>query len=58
MTISDAAATGGKLAGRFVLITGGRRVGGDLALMLATRGAHIAMTWRLLSARNDRQYHL
>ena len=38
MAVSDSDATDGKLAGRVVLITGGRRVGGDLALMLAARG--------------------
>ena len=42
---SDADATDGKLAGRIVLITGGRRVGSDLARMLADRGAHVAMTF-------------
>jgi pteridine reductase len=31
--------------GKVVLITGGRRVGGDLALMLADRGASVAMTY-------------
>ena len=45
MAVSDSDATDGKLAGRVVLITGGRRVGGDLALMLAARGARIAMTY-------------
>ena len=34
------------LKGKTVLITGGRRVGGDLALMLADRGANIALTYR------------
>jgi pteridine reductase len=33
------------LAGKGVLITGGRRVGGDLALLLADRGASVAMTY-------------
>jgi pteridine reductase len=33
------------LAGKVVLITGGRRVGGELALMLAARGSQIAMTY-------------
>ncbi len=33
------------LAGRVVLITGARRVGGKLALDLADRGAHIALTY-------------
>jgi pteridine reductase len=31
---------------KVVLITGGRRVGGELALWLAGRGAHIALTYR------------
>ena len=34
------------LDGKAVLITGGRRVGSELALMLADRGASIAMTYR------------
>lgn len=34
------------LSGKSVLITGGKRVGGDLALMLAERGANVAMTYR------------
>ena len=33
------------LPGKVVLITGGRRVGGDLALMLADRGADVALTY-------------
>jgi pteridine reductase len=33
------------LKGRTVLITGGRRVGGALALMLADRGANVALTY-------------
>jgi pteridine reductase len=33
------------LRGKVVLITGGRRVGGELALLLAGRGANIAMTY-------------
>jgi pteridine reductase len=33
------------LAGKAVLITGGRRVGADLALRLADRGAAVAMTY-------------
>jgi pteridine reductase len=36
----------GDLSGKVVLITGGRRVGSDLALLLASRGAHVAMTFR------------
>jgi pteridine reductase len=34
------------LRGKTALITGGRRVGGQLALLLARRGAHVAMTYR------------
>ncbi len=34
------------LAGKVALITGGRRVGGELALMLADVGTHVAMTYR------------
>jgi pteridine reductase len=41
----DNDATDGKLRGRIVLIAGGRRVGSDLALMLASRGANVAMTF-------------
>ena len=33
------------LAGKVALITGGRRIGGDLALRLADRGADVAMTY-------------
>jgi pteridine reductase len=39
------------LRGKVVLITGGRRVGGELALMLAGRGAHIAMTYHTSRTR-------
>ena len=35
-----------KLPGKAVLITGGRRVGGELARLLADRGAKLAMTYR------------
>jgi pteridine reductase len=45
MTESYADATDSKLKGRVVLITGGRRVGGELALLLAARGAIVAMTY-------------
>jgi pteridine reductase len=45
MAEPDGDATDGKLKGRVVLITGGRRVGADLALMLAARGANVAMTF-------------
>jgi NAD(P)-dependent dehydrogenase (short-subunit alcohol dehydrogenase family) len=34
-----------KLAGKCVLVTGGRRVGARLALMLAERGAHVALSY-------------
>jgi pteridine reductase len=34
------------LRGKTVLVTGGRRVGGELALMLADRGASVALTYR------------
>ena len=34
-----------RLEGKTVLITGGRRVGSDLAVRLASRGANIAMTY-------------
>jgi pteridine reductase len=45
-----AAETDGSLRGKVVLITGGRRVGSDLARMLANRGARIAMTYRFSRA--------
>jgi pteridine reductase len=45
MTVMDPGATDGRLAGRVVLITGGRRVGSDLARILAARGATVAMTY-------------
>jgi pteridine reductase len=35
----------GPLRGKVVLITGGRRVGSELAIMLAERGANVAMTY-------------
>jgi pteridine reductase len=54
MAVSDAGATDGKLAGRVVLITGGRRVGAELALMLAARGANIAMTFHTSRAAIER----
>ena len=54
MARPDADATDGMLQGRIVLITGGRRVGGDLALMLAARGANIAMTYHTSRAAIER----
>jgi pteridine reductase len=55
MAEPDADATDGKLRGRVVLITGGRRVGGDLALMLAARGANVAMTFHTSRAAIERK---
>ncbi len=55
MAQSDAEATDGRLCGRVVLITGGRRVGGDLALMLAARGASVAMTYHSSRAAIERK---
>ncbi len=43
------------LTGKVVMITGGRRVGGDLALRLAGRGAHIAMTYHSSRATIERR---
>jgi pteridine reductase len=45
MAEPDTDLTDGKLKGRIILIAGGRRVGADLALMLAARGANVAMTF-------------
>ncbi len=42
------------LAGKVVLITGGRRVGGELALMLAARGCQVAMTYHTSVATIER----
>jgi NAD(P)-dependent dehydrogenase (short-subunit alcohol dehydrogenase family) len=42
---SEATDASNALRGCVVLITGGRRVGGELALLLAERGATIAMTY-------------
>jgi pteridine reductase len=39
------------LRGKTALITGGRRVGGELALMLADRGVDVAMTYHTSRAR-------
>lgn len=49
MARTPSAAAAWDLRGKAVLITGGRRVGSDLALLLAARGAHVAMTY--LSSR-------
>lgn len=45
MATSDGAGGSLDLRGRIVLITGGRRVGSELALELADRGAGVAMTY-------------
>jgi pteridine reductase len=45
MTTPPAAAKAWDLRGKVVLITGGRRVGSELARLLAAHGAHIAMTY-------------
>src|SRR5262249_25807032 len=45
MATSGLGAATQKAPGRAVLITGGRRVGGELALMLAGRGWNVAMTY-------------
>ena len=44
----------GDLGGKVVLITGGRRVGGELALLLAARGTHVAMTFHTSRATIER----
>jgi len=44
-----------ELRGRVVLITGGRRVGGELALALADRGANVAMTYHSSRAAIERR---
>jgi NAD(P)-dependent dehydrogenase (short-subunit alcohol dehydrogenase family) len=49
MASSHSSAPAWDLKGKVVLITGGRRVGSDLARLLAARGARIAMTY--LSSR-------
>ena len=54
MTTPGSAATTGGLAGQVVLITGGRRVGGDLALGLADRGASVALTYHTSRAIIER----
>jgi pteridine reductase len=48
------APSSGDLRGKVVLITGGRRVGSELALMLASHGAHVAMTYRTSRSVIDR----
>ena len=45
MATSSTLETNDSLRSKAVLITGGRRVGGELALLLAGRGANIAMTY-------------
>ena len=45
MATSDLGEAPDPIPGKAVLITGGRRVGSDLALMLADRGWHVAMTY-------------
>ncbi len=45
MATTSTLETTNSLRGKAVLITGGRRVGGELALLLAGRGANIAMTY-------------
>jgi pteridine reductase len=42
------------LGGKVVLISGGRRVGSDLAVRLATRGANVAMTYHTSRAVIER----
>ncbi len=44
----------GKLRGKVILITGGRRVGSALAYMLAPRGARLAMTYHTSRAAIER----
>jgi pteridine reductase len=45
MASSSTTTASSGLGGKVVLITGGRRVGRELALMLAARGTHVAMTF-------------
>jgi pteridine reductase len=45
MATSDLGEAPDPVPGRAILITGGRRVGGDLALLLADRGWNVAMTY-------------
>ena len=45
MATSDTGEATGPIPGKTVLITGGRRVGGELALLLADRGWDVAMTY-------------
>jgi pteridine reductase len=45
MAASDTGAAPGSSAGRSALITGGRRVGSELALLLADHGWNVAMTY-------------
>jgi pteridine reductase len=44
----------GNLRGKVVLITGGRRVGSELAMMLAARGTHVGMTYHTSRAVIER----
>jgi len=44
----------GDLRGKVVLITGGRRVGSELAMLLAAGGTHVAMTYHTSRAVIDR----
>jgi pteridine reductase len=48
------AAAASELRGKVALIAGGRRVGGELALMLAERGANVAMTYHTSRAIIER----
>jgi pteridine reductase len=45
MATSDLGEAPDPIPGRSILITGGRRVGGELALLLADRGWNVAMTY-------------
>jgi pteridine reductase len=54
MAIADAAVAPERLDRQVVLITGGRRVGSELALALAERGATVAMTYHTSRATIER----
>jgi pteridine reductase len=45
MRVTEPAKESSSMAGKVVMITGGRRVGGELAQMLGRRGANVAMTY-------------